>query len=321
MAISLSAQCVDGDCKNGNGVLKEQGNLLIGNFQNGKLEGSGICHFSWGAKYIGEFTNGSFQGKGTYYHTDGTVEHGTWIDGIIEKELPKAAPAKTTTHTIIIGVNDYTDESLHFAVSDANAVQQFLKSASLTARNNIKTELILNQDATVSNVETQIKAIAEKAKVNETILFFFFGMSEGEDMKLTDGTLKVKNVQKYLDASKAKQRVCFVDMSLASNDEAWQNIKGAEKKSTTTGDNQIVVLSKDKEISIEVDGLRYGIFTHYLMQGLKGASDKNVNGEISTQEIHTYVKRKVNDYSNGGHTIQLFENTNLTNAITTFSEK
>lgn len=320
LTLSLSAQCVDGDCVSGQGVLQEQGNLLVGNFENGKLTGNGICHFSWGAKYIGEFLNGSFEGKGTYYHTDGTIENGTWTDGIISEEQPLVAPVKNTTHVIIVGINEYTDESLHFAINDANSIDQYLQSSSVSARNIVETELILNQDATLSNVETQIKAVAAKAKANESILFFFLGMSQGKEMKLQDGTLSIEAVQKLLDASKAKQRLCFVDMSQSSDDEVWQNIKGQQKTPTTSDKNQVVLVQKDKEISIESDGLRYGIFTHYLMQAFKGAADKNVDGSLNAKEIHEYVKRKINDYSNGGHAIELFQNASNSTAIQVFSE-
>jgi hypothetical protein len=320
LTLSLNAQCVDGDCINGQGVLQEKGNLLVGTFKNGKLTGKGICHFSWGAKYIGEFTNGNFEGKGTYYHTDGTVENGIWSDGIISEEQPIAAPTKNTTYVIIIGINEYTDENLHFAVNDANSIDQYLQSSSVSSRNVIETELILNQDATLSNVKTQIKTVASKAKANEAILFFFLGKSQGKEMKLQDGTLSIEAVQKLLDASKAKQRLCFVDMSQAGDDEVWENIKGQQKTPTTSDKNQVILVQKDKEISIEADGLRYGIFTHYLMQALKGAADKDVNGSLTSKEIHQYIKRKINNYSNGGHTVELFQNSSNTKAIDTFSE-
>ena len=61
---------------------------------------------------------------------------------------------------------------------------------------------------------------------------------------------------------------------------------------------QAMILScKDREVSLEDSGLRQGIFSHYLMKGLKGIADKNNNKVVSIIELFEYIKGQVSLYT------------------------
>ena len=55
----------------------------------------------------------------------------------------------------------------------------------------------------------------------------------------------------------------------------------------------IVTASRPSEVSIELAELGHGIFTYYLIQGLRGAADLNRDGIVSLQELYEYVEQKV----------------------------
>ena len=55
----------------------------------------------------------------------------------------------------------------------------------------------------------------------------------------------------------------------------------------------IVTASRTSEVSIELPELGHGIFTYYLVNGLKGAADLNRDGIISLQELYEYVEQQV----------------------------
>ena len=55
----------------------------------------------------------------------------------------------------------------------------------------------------------------------------------------------------------------------------------------------IITASRPAEVSIELPELGHGIFTYYLVQGLKGAADLNKDGIISLQELYEYVEQQV----------------------------
>ena len=58
--------------------------------------------------------------------------------------------------------------------------------------------------------------------------------------------------------------------------------------------------SKADELSLEDHGLRQGVFTYYILRGMKGAADTN-NDYIVT-ELHKYVYAKVREYTAGVQT-------------------
>ena len=59
----------------------------------------------------------------------------------------------------------------------------------------------------------------------------------------------------------------------------------------------IITASRPSEVSIELPELGHGIFTYYLVQGLKGAADLNRDGIVSLQELYEYVEQQVTQKS------------------------
>ena len=45
-------------------------------------------------------------------------------------------------------------------------------------------------------------------------------------------------------------------------------------------------------------GLRQGVFSHFLLKGLKGDADVNNNNEVTINEISSYVQEQVTTYTN-----------------------
>jgi len=54
--------------------------------------------------------------------------------------------------------------------------------------------------------------------------------------------------------------------------------------------------------SKEGDKWNGGVFTHYLIQGMKGAADEDHNGFVSLSELSRCVKKAVPDAINGHQT-------------------
>ena len=44
-------------------------------------------------------------------------------------------------------------------------------------------------------------------------------------------------------------------------------------------------------------GLRHGVFTYYLLRGLKGAANANSDQIVTIRELYTYVHTKVREYT------------------------
>lgn len=55
----------------------------------------------------------------------------------------------------------------------------------------------------------------------------------------------------------------------------------------------ILTASRANEVSLESPDLEHGIFTYYLLQGLRGAADKDGDGVVTTMELYEYLEVQV----------------------------
>ena len=77
------ANCISGNCFNGNGVfVNEDNDKYVGSFENGKFTGKGKYYYSDGGSYKGMFKYGQFEGIGTYIAPDEKKYEGEWKGGL-----------------------------------------------------------------------------------------------------------------------------------------------------------------------------------------------------------------------------------------------
>ncbi|HBF87223.1 MAG TPA: hypothetical protein DDX39_01175 [Bacteroidales bacterium] len=69
------AQCLKGDCQNGNGKYDFGWCVYEGQFKSGLMHGVGTIDYGGNEKFTGEFTDGKENGKGILYHADGSSEN------------------------------------------------------------------------------------------------------------------------------------------------------------------------------------------------------------------------------------------------------
>ena len=55
----------------------------------------------------------------------------------------------------------------------------------------------------------------------------------------------------------------------------------------------ILTASDANEVSMEKDELNHGVFTYYLLEGLRGKADADGDGVITLDEVYKYVSMKV----------------------------
>ncbi len=76
--------CIDGDCRNGFGVMinSRTSEKFAGEWKNGKRAGSGVEFYSDGQKkYEGEYDNGNFNGEGIFFFRSGEKYVGKFRNG------------------------------------------------------------------------------------------------------------------------------------------------------------------------------------------------------------------------------------------------
>jgi len=321
--------CVEGDCKNGEGTYIYKDNTRYeGNFENAVAHGQGICYYSDGDMYVGEWRHHNFDGLGTMYINDGTILKGSWRAGeyigedekaedeVIASPVPDEV-SKPKIYALLVGVARYNHmKSLKYTDDDAYRMYAFLKSPQGGALADDQVRVLIDEDATRDNIIKNMKEIFHQASENDMIFFYFSGHGlKGSFLPIDyDGTnnkLLHTDITDVLAGSKAKFKVCIADACHSGSLEeslytmkSPQNLIESYYKAfrESAGGTALMMSSKAEETSIENNGLRQGIFSHFLIRGLKGGADHDNNDVITVGELFEYVKANVKYYTNNYQT-------------------
>lgn len=318
--------CKSGDCNNGEGVyIYHNSTVFMGSFSDGRANGFGLCFFFDGDIYHGTWANHTFHGRGTYlYRKNMTTQDGYWNSGqFMYEEL--ATPlvtnqdnviednGKSEIWAVVVGIAQYRHmQALRYTDDDAYAMNTFLRSPEGGAVKKSNIKVLIDEAATQKNILEALTLFAEKADANDVFMFYFsgHGLSKGllpidYEGKYSDKTLLHEDLVRILKSSKAKSKVVIADACYSGGMLAF---KGADYEtsmnnyyseiSKNKGGLVMILSSKAEETSIENNGLRQGIFSHFLMKGLYGAANTNNDELIRLDELFEYVQRNVTFYTN-----------------------
>ncbi|MBX2890872.1 MAG: caspase family protein [Saprospiraceae bacterium] len=323
--------CIQGDCDNGKGsyIFKEGVAKYTGDFKDGQPHGHGVCMYANGDRYRGEWLEGAFGGKGTLYLRDGTIVDGYWRAG---EYVGKQAPAdyKPTTPTVaetpaqappvelpgakvwavVVGVAAYDHmPALRYTDDDAYRFYAFLKSLEGGALPDEQVQILVDEDATRDNVIGAINEIFAQAGANDLVIFYFSGHGlngsflpidfDGFNNKITHD-----EIAGAFNKCRAKFKLCLADAchsgSLfamrSATEEPILNTYYTSLAKSVSG-TALIMSSKADETSLESQGLRQGVFSHFLIRGLKGEADKNKDKVVTVEELFAYIYANVRDYT------------------------
>ncbi len=310
-------------CKQGSGqFVYMDGSRWVGEFVNGKPHGKGICYYANGDKYDGGWANHSPHGEGVMYYTSGKVYGAKWnygrpLEQIEEKKTKYTYQSKVTVDNssevkvwaVVVGVAGYTHmPSLKYTDDDAYQIYAFLKSPKGGALPDNQIKVLVDDIATKENILKAMNQTFMKADKNDVVLLYFSGHGLNGSFLPFDydgyrNKLMHTEIQQIFDRSQAKHKICFADachsgsmLASKSSAETIDNYYGAFKN--TEGGTALLLSSKASEFSLEDLGLRQGIYSHFLIKGLKGEADVNNNGIVTVKELFNFVHKRVTRYTN-----------------------
>jgi|SRR5215217_1445254 len=82
----VAAQCLSGNCRDGEGKYDFGYAIYTGSFLNGLPHGTGTMDYGGGEKYTGSFSKGAEHGNGLLYHKDGKAEEVNYSNGSIVRK-------------------------------------------------------------------------------------------------------------------------------------------------------------------------------------------------------------------------------------------
>lgn len=320
-------------CASGLGKFTyRNGSRFVGEFFNGIPEGNGKVYYSSGDRYEGGWKRHAPHGKGVMYYNTGKVVGAIWDFGkpvrklFFENAVGPQTPVSIDRNdevkiwAVIIGAARYSHMPvLRYTDDDAYQVYAFLKSPEGGALPDNQVKLLIDEEATRQNIISSMRSLFLRADENDVLLFYFSGHGlQGSFLPVDyDGynnRLQHDEIKDMLKASKAKHKLVVADACHSGSLLAARTpLQVALKKyyrafEDARGGTALLMSSKGEEYSLEDGGLRSGIFSHFLVRGLKGEADSNRNKIITIQELYNYVHKNVRVYTGNVQTPTLTGN-------------
>ncbi|MEM9918556.1 MAG: caspase family protein [Bacteroidota bacterium] len=325
--------CIKGDCANGQGtyVYQDAAAKYIGSFRNNVAHGRGICHYANGDRYEGDWVMGSFNGMGTLYLKDGTEVAGKWLDGTYmgPAEVPQAEETLAAVDTedtpiikdiapdvrdmkvwaLVVGISSYSHmPALRYTDDDAYRMYAFLKSPEGGALSDDQIRILIDEEATRQRIIDAMSEIFGQAGPNDLVMLYFSGHGlKGSfvpiDFDGFNNKLAHEEINAILAQSPAKYKLCIAD---ACHSGSLFAMKGTYETALTKyyktlaqaqAGTALIMSSKSDETSLESSGLRQGVFSHFLIRGLKGEADMDHDRVVSVQELYDYIHDNVRAYT------------------------
>jgi uncharacterized caspase-like protein len=114
-----------------------------------------------------------------------------------------------------------------------------------------------------------------------------------------------QEIRRIFDQSQAGYKLCVADachsggLLAGRGGRLPQNILNSYYKNLaqTRPGTALIMSSKAEETSLESSGLRQGVFSHFLLRGMKGEADQDIDGVVRVQELFQYINYQVQAYT------------------------
>jgi uncharacterized caspase-like protein len=229
---------------------------------------------------------------------------------------------------LVVGVSRYQHDSLNlkFAAKDAEELTKILRSGQCGTFTDIRT--LIDAEATTAGVTRALRSFFAQAAANDLVLLYFschggpdpkrpksevmYLLTHDADPNDIAGTaLRMDEINRSLqDYVEAQRRLIFLDTchsgfagavgAKAGEGHAGPMIDFLQRNLSAEGIGWLTS-AEGGEVSFEDQrwGGGHGVFTHYLLEGLRGAADgfpdKPKDGVVSIDELFEFVRAKVRE--------------------------
>ncbi len=303
------------------------GEYYDGFWENGSFNGLGVLNLKDGKKVAGEWQDGTFLSKADVSSLSEEVlaetppsstkpKEETSIfsaadkaDQVILGGVPKDAAA-IKVWAVVIGIASYSHMPvLRYTDDDAYRMYAFLKSPEGGALADEQIRVLVDEDATKDKITKTMDEVFGQAGPNDLVMLYFSGHGlKGSFLPIDfDGynnKLFHDEINAIFSNSPAKYKLCIADAChsgslFAMKSGTVENALASYYKTLAQADpgTALIMSSKSDETSLESSGLRQGVFSHFLIRGLKGEADQDQNNVVSVQELFDFIHGNVRSYT------------------------
>lgn len=252
---------------------------------------------------------------------------------VLGKELRELAAQPGKRHALVIGIDDYSPGSpggapkLSYATRDAQTLAQLL----VQARGFGPGGVTLLENATRDLVIDALHALRARVAEEDSVIVFFAGHGTvgaaddgrlhyyllGADGQLADlvrTALMDDRLEELIGQLPVRQVVVILDAGSAGGGTGATRARGLTNPSATpppaprpligAGAGRVVMSASPPDQPAFEDPQRGGLFTSFLVEGLRGAADLDGDGAVTVLELYQWVAPRVRDYARQQHQLE-----------------
>jgi uncharacterized caspase-like protein len=239
----------------------------------------------------------------------------------MNEAIPKNTLAASDIFALVIGIGSYQDSRippLKHACDDAGAFADMLRKQPGLGLPPQNVKVLLDAEATNLEVRDALTGwLFNKTTPDSTVLLFFAGHGDVEQDRsrrrdfceylllwdsrpdnLYASALSNEEFERCLCTIRARRLVVFMD-ACYSGGVARAGARDVRtlhdpRRWTFGGEGRVIITAaKASQQSWEDASYGHGIFTHHLLEGLRGKADSNKDGRVSITELYGHLERTV----------------------------
>ncbi|MBI5748699.1 MAG: caspase family protein [Nitrospinae bacterium] len=218
---------------------------------------------------------------------------------------------------IVIGIGSYREKEIpavKYAKKDAEIMGSYFENIVGIPKQNIK--LMTDNSATKSDFEAYLGDwLKRRVKQNSTVFVYYAGHgapdieTKGASLVPYEGhpdfpskLYPLKEMYESLNKLPAKDIIVMLDSCFSGGGErsvakagARDLVIMADNPLLAGGKIMVLAASSGGQISSDYEKAQHGLFTYYLLRGMRGEADRNKNGMVEIGELYEYVKTNVSE--------------------------
>ena len=231
------------------------------------------------------------------------------------KSLEESLPP--TCHILAIGINEYQNKQLQlsYAKPDAESVTISLSQKESMPFQDIQVHTLFDKEASRENILAKLEGLSKQIQQQDVFILYYAGHGSMLDeefyfiptemtrlydkSQLKSMALSAEEVQNKLQQIAALKQLVIMDacQSGASVDVLAKRGVSREKamaQISRSSGVHILAAAGSEQYATEYEQLGHGLFTYFILEGLKGAADgAPLDGKVTVFELKSYLDNQV----------------------------
>lgn len=234
-----------------------------------------------------------------------------------------ATPVRGQKFALIIGISRYRNSSnipnLEYADVDARSIYEFLQQPAAGGFSRENMLLLANEDATLATIRRALTDFVARASTNDLLVVFFAGHGapdafapqnlyviahDTQVKNMPDTALAMPELLRYVEQNIKSKRVVLLMDACHSAGLAPGGTRDLPNNLANQYLEQLLYQQEGRAVITSSDvneksheskkwGNGHGVFTYYVLEGLKGHADSNRDRSVSVGELFRYVRQQV----------------------------